>query len=626
MGLAKPPSLNPTQSRLERFLGPFTSRLSQRIVLSVFTSIVAIETLILIPSVSRREWELLHHLSELSAATLIGAMGEAGMAPAEMKPKAVLGWIGRAEAIPAVAGGSLYTHQGELVGSFGEAPQLTYGQVNGLAGDHKVQRNRLYRQQRRYDAVWEMSPLDGQYLLIIRHNSTGVRRELLAFIGRIFGLVMIISVVVTLATMVVLRSILIKPVLALRNDLRQAAPAALQEAGAIAPQFTSRRYNRGDELGEVIMAFGEMFDRISGAIAQRQRAEGELRASETRFRTLVEQATESIFVLDQQARIIDSNRFAREELGYSREALLGFYFWDINPSFAPQDFEPLWQQLQSGEPVTLEGIHRRRDGSTFPVEVRIGRIESDGEQRLLGLARDITSRKQAEQAQARLAEIGELAAMIVHEVRNPLATVYMALTGFKQMALPPAGQLRLELAVEESERLQRLLNEILAYSREQKLAEEKIEMGMLVEELQQSLQVLPLADGRQIVVKTDGKQLTVTGDRDKLKQVFINLVTNACEAIPAGEQVTWKVESQPNHWIRIQIHNGGTPIPPEILPKLTQPFVSTKPGGNGLGLAITKRIVEAHGGSLAIASDAEQGTFVVVKLPALPQSPGAVSG
>ncbi len=629
MGLAAPQSSinHADQSRLERFLGPFKSRLSQRIVLSVFTSIVAIETLILIPSVFRREGELLAQLSALSTATLLGAIGEADMAMEEIKPKELLSWISRAKATEAVVGGTLYTVDGELIDSFGEAPQFTYAEANSgspgvgirqfLGSYSQGKRSRLYRDDKRYDAVWEMSPFEDQYLLIVRHDSSGVRGELVAFVWRIFGLVMLISAVVTLATMVVLRSILIKPVLALRSDLLKAAPAALQEEGAIASQFISRRYNRGDELGEVIIAFEEMFERISGTIAQRRQAEGELRESETRFRTLVEQATEAIFVVNGQGKVVDSNKFARNNLGYSQEELSNLFLWDINKRCDVDEFHQLWAKVSQGEPITVESCHRRKDGSIFPVEVRIGIFEADGEKCMLGLARDISARKEAEKAQARLAEIGELAAMIVHEVRNPLATVYMALTGFKRMELPPAGELRLEMAMEESERLQRLLNEILAYSRDQKLAGEEIEVGALVAELRESLQGLPMATGREIVVATEGGQLSVTGDRDKLKQVFINLVTNACEAIPEGEVVTWKLEPQPDNWIKVQVHNGGEPIPPEVLPKLTQPFVSTKSGGNGLGLAITKRIVEAHGGTMTIESDIAQGTIVTVELPAL---------
>ncbi len=589
------------------------SRLSKRIVLSVFAAIVGIETVILIPSVYRREQELLAHLQELSAATLQGILSEAAPNLDQLSPATVLDWVRRAQPLPQVRGGTLYTAQGQRVGSFGEAPVLTFDQVQS-----QTHRTWLDRRQRRYDALWQMSPLEGRYLLIVRHDTTGIQAKVVAFIGRIAGLVVLISGVVTWATLVVLQSILIAPILALRDDLLRAAPAALQESSLAPPEFASSAIaHQDDELGEVVMAFQEMFAQIYQAIAERRQAEQSLRESETRFRTLVEQAAEGIFVLDRQGNIIDVNQFAAQTLGYGRDELLQLSVADIHPHFDPQQFEQLWQQLSQGKTKTFETEHQRQNGTIFPVEIRAGIIMTGGQQFALGLVRDISERRQAEKVRTRLAEIGELAAMIVHEVRNPLATVFMALTGFKRFDLPRAGQLRLELALDEAERLQRLLNEILAYAKEQRLADEAIALNDLVAGLVERLQGLPVAQKRGIQVSMPETRIWVRGDRDKLKQVFINLITNACEAIPEGETVHWWIETEAQQ-VKICVRNGGEPIPPEILPKLTQPFVSTKASGNGLGLAITKRIVEAHGGRLAIASDGETGTTITVVLPSAP--------
>jgi signal transduction histidine kinase len=106
------------------------------------------------------------------------------------------------------------------------------------------------------------------------------------------------------------------------------------------------------------------------------------------------------------------------------------------------------------------------------------------------------------------------------------------------------------------------------------------------------------------------------GDVNKLKQVFINLFRNACEAVSPGDRITCQLTQNSNQkFIDIQIHNGGEVIPTEILPKLMQPFCSTKPSGTGLGLAIVKRIVTAHGGTIQIQSDLESGTTVTVQFP-----------
>ena len=104
-------------------------------------------------------------------------------------------------------------------------------------------------------------------------------------------------------------------------------------------------------------------------------------------------------------------------------------------------------------------------------------------------------------------------------------------------------------------------------------------------------------------------------DPDKLKQVVINLVTNAFEAVEEAGEIKISLQTEEAHRVCLQFHNGGAPIPADVLPKLTKPFVTTKSGGTGLGLAIMKRIVEAHGGELSIQSSAAAGTTITVKLP-----------
>lgn len=595
------------------------SRLSQRIVLSVFGSILAIEGLILIPSVIRRKQELLDGLARQTTSSLKVALVDVSTTDEVVFPKQLVAKLSRLDAIPMVVGGAIYNERGEEIGQFGEAPKMAfetfsqYGLNETVAGTVV---STFDAPADRYETA-QVFPLIGiPYWVVINHDATFVRQEVRAFIWRIFGLVLLISAVVTLTTMIVLRSVLIMPILALSKDLLQAAPEALKASNSGRQPFISARYqHRNDELGEVISAFKQMFERISYAIAQRQKAEDQLRESENRFRTLVDQAAESMVVLNKEAKIVSVNQFALRYLGYSRDELVGNSVLEINPLFTLENYQALWQQLETGEPVTLESRHRCKSGVTFPVEIRSSLVAINGEDRMLALVRDISDRKQAEKAQARLAEIGELAAMIVHEVRNPFTTVYMALSTFQSMELPPRGQMRLALAMEESERLKRLLNEILAYSKEQALAGEQIDIRALSQELLGQLQESPAAEERYIQLLGCEDTAIVMGDRDKLKQVFINLVTNACEAIPPAETVTWTLTLTQEQQIEIKIHNGGDPIPPDVLPKLTQPFVSTKSNGNGLGLAITKRIVEAHGGHLKIQSTPEEGTTVTARLP-----------
>ncbi len=224
----------------------------------------------------------------------------------------------------------------------------------------------------------------------------------------------------------------------------------------------------------------------------------------------------------------------------------------------------------------------------------------------------------------RLAAIGEFAATIVHEIRNPLTTIKLGLNGFKRLDLSELDRERLYLSLDEANRLERLLREILLYAKPQALNLTKIDLNKFIAENLETLGNMPEAMGCKIEFTPAYTGVKIIGDEDKLKQVLINVVRNGCEAICQGlagaiaqaETVTINLETclVPDK-VCIQIHNGGDPIPPEVLPKLTQPFYTTKATGTGLRLAIVKRIIDAHGGELCIQSSADIGTTVSAILP-----------
>lgn len=135
-------------------------------------------------------------------------------------------------------------------------------------------------------------------------------------------------------------------------------------------------------------------------LASRQRdrhAEQVLRRSEERFRRLVESAADGLFVINSKGRFIDANQSACDSLGYTREELLSLSPWDLDEGWGPERFSELWKRTVAEEFVTIEAVHRRKDGTSFPVEIRVRLFKSDGRQLMLALARDVTKRKQAEE-------------------------------------------------------------------------------------------------------------------------------------------------------------------------------------------------------------------------------------
>jgi signal transduction histidine kinase len=218
--------------------------------------------------------------------------------------------------------------------------------------------------------------------------------------------------------------------------------------------------------------------------------------------------------------------------------------------------------------------------------------------------------------QERLAAIGEFATGIVHEIRNPLTTMKMGLNYFTKQDLTEMAKIRLSLALDEGARLERLLQEILLYAKPQNLELAPINLDEFITKNIQSLQSMPEAEGRLVEFISVNTMVMILADEDKIKQILINVVRNACEAVNVGDVINLSLENiSHSNQVTMNIHNFGEPISTEVLSCLTQPFFSTKSSGTGLGLAIVKRIIEAHHGELLIKSNMQEGTIVTIKLP-----------
>lgn len=360
----------------------------------------------------------------------------------------------------------------------------------------------------------------------------------------------------------------------------------------------------------------EIFAARAAAEMERQQAEEVIHISQEKFAKAFRSSPSGIIITTmKEGRFIEANDSFLRMLGYSHQDLMGCRSLDLNLWMRAEDRVIIIQQLQvQGTVSNLEVELRHKSGNTVLGLVSAEMIDLEDAPCLLAVVTDITLQKQAAKALERLAEIGELASMIVHEIRNPLTTILMGLRAFKRLELSDRFQEYLSLALDEGDRLQRLLNQILLYAKPQTLNRVEVELNSLITETLTALQAAPVALSRSLQFATDFSSIRISADRDKLKQVLINLITNACEAVAEGEAVTVSLQSEINR-IRIQVHNNGDPIPPEVLAKLTNPFFTTKPSGNGLGLAIVKRIVEAHCGEFSIESVANVGTTVTVKLP-----------
>jgi signal transduction histidine kinase len=229
--------------------------------------------------------------------------------------------------------------------------------------------------------------------------------------------------------------------------------------------------------------------------------------------------------------------------------------------------------------------------------------------------------------QGRLAAIGEFASGIAHELRTPLTTVSMALDYLTEHAQDGRARRRADLGLQEANRMRRLLEDMLLYAKPLRLTLAPTDLvAALREHIEVYRQTHPQARVRWT---TDLASAEILADADRLRQVFLNLSDNACEAAPAGTEVVWALSaSADGDRVLASVHNQGEPIPPELLGRITEPFVSTKSGGAGLGLAIVRRLVEQQGGEIAVRSSAAEGTRVSLAFPRLAHtlSVGAAAG
>jgi phosphoserine phosphatase RsbU/P len=257
-------------SRLPRALRHIPSaRLSRRVALWVFVSVVVIEAIILIPSLRNRKEELLAQVREVTAAKLMVIMQHAA---ADSSDQQLLRCLSVLSQHNHVIGGALYRPAGGLVGVFGEPPELVFDELPAERPTGRLDANRTH-----YDVAWTSRRWHPGYTLIVRHDASPVNKELVAFTLRIAGLVLIISAVVTIGAMLALYPIVIARILRLRKDLISAGNAIEQDA--VAPEFLTAKESRRDELGEVIAAFTRTFKQISQAIHLRKQAEASLQES-----------------------------------------------------------------------------------------------------------------------------------------------------------------------------------------------------------------------------------------------------------------------------------------------------------------------------------------------------------
>jgi PAS domain S-box-containing protein len=351
----------------------------------------------------------------------------------------------------------------------------------------------------------------------------------------------------------------------------------------------------------------------------------------------VDHLTEAVFIhddQDDQGRVVDVNQQACDSLRYSREELIGMNGFDYDALVDATFMRSIKERLARGEIFSFESVHRRKDGTVFPVEVRVSPFSHGDHQFGLAVVRDITERKRAEEERERLRQLeaelahinrvsmlGELASSLAHELNQPItAATASAKACLLWLEHNPADVERARAAAmriqNNGNRAAEIIQRMRAFYKTGAPPQlESVDLNKVAAEILTLLR--SEATQRSILLRTElAPQLPhIMADRVQLQQVLMNLMLNGIEAVPAGAgELTLRSQSTKDS-VLISVSDTGVGLPNEKLDQIFNAFYTTKPHGTGMGLAISRSIIEAHGGRLWATANAERGATFHFRLP-----------
>ena len=381
------------------------------------------------------------------------------------------------------------------------------------------------------------------------------------------------------------------------------------------------------ETGRVTLFFEDM--------SERQRTRLALQQSENRFRALVENAADPLVVHDLKGNIMTVNRQACLSLGYSADELMALTVFDIEQGANRDKGLAFWSSLVSGESLTVEGEHTRKDGSRFPVEVRLTKFLVDEEPLVQVFIRDVSERKREEadllaakieSERANLAK-SEFLSRMSHELRTPMN----AILGFGQLLEydtnnPLSGEHldSVHEILKAGNHLLGLIDDVLDISRIESenisLSIESVRLGDVVQSCVSLIKMQAEKANVQLIVDMAQCQgCCVEADYVRLKQVLLNLLSNAVKYNKVNGSVTLTCHRLGSERMRLTIQDSGIGLSEQQLQNLYQPFdrlgaEATAVEGTGIGLVIAKRLLELMGGNISVESAQGVGTCFTLEL------------
>jgi|WetSurMetagenome_2_1015567.scaffolds.fasta_scaffold64778_3 PAS domain S-box-containing protein len=383
--------------------------------------------------------------------------------------------------------------------------------------------------------------------------------------------------------------------------------------------------------------------RIKNRLMKTKKTQQELVLAEKKYRRLYETTQDGIMARDLSGRMINCNKAYAKMLGYTKKELKNMYSQDLIPEKWHEQREKVVDKvLQTGRSILFEREYRRKGGSVFPASVRSWRL-MNGKGKVIGvwsIVRDITEQKASQKTleehaevlekiveertkqlkdSERLVTIGQTAGMVGHDLRNPLQTIigelYLAkeeVESFSQSELKGNLKESIRVIEEQVEYMDKIVSDLQAFVQPVRVDKGSLNLKELLTDVLGSV-TIPQNVKMQMQIEEELSQMKA--DAQLLKRVLINLTTNAVQAMPDGGELTLKLFLSSQGQAVITVEDTGMGIPDAVKPKIFTPLFTTKPRGQGFGLAVCKRVIEAHGGTISFESTVGKGTRFMIQMP-----------
>ena len=347
-----------------------------------------------------------------------------------------------------------------------------------------------------------------------------------------------------------------------------------------------------------------------------------LKASERRFRAILDTATDAIISINSNHKIVLFNNAAQDIFGWSRKEIVGKDVDVLIPKKYGDHHKliktPLKTKKTGTRGKTISVTALRKTGEEFPADISISFYETDSKPNFTAIIRDMTEYKEMEKKllqTERLAAVGQAVASVAHEIRNPL----MIIGGFSKQIRNKVTEektiKKLDIMIEEVKRLEKLVCDLRDFTKKHKLLIRPASINAVIMDALEIIKSLYPTDKHIFETYFDQDIGETNCDPDKLKQVFMNIIINGIEAMKDGGKIIIRTMKKDNE-VEVSIQDTGTGINEEDLMHIFEPFFTTRSNGSGLGLAISYRIVQAHKGEIRALSKPNEGTTFIIKLPA----------